>query len=431
MIELISARVRNFRQLRDVKLSFARSAGCHLTVIKAENGTGKTTLMTALTWGLFGDEGLGEARQSRGTYRISTYRVHPVDWDVENDGRTCQISVTIEFATIDSDTGIKTTYTLIRKAEVDTSQESAARINQPDLKILKQTSAGDAPLTNANAFISNSILHKNLKDVFFIDGDRALAFIEANDSRSKKRERVEQAVRQLLGIEILEKAETHLKETRRRAVKAVKRIGAPTTAGGISIEDIAEKEEKINSRLQKLEQQEKQINQDIKATRERKENADKALHEALAAGSGDRQELESNLFRQKNTLKSERESYEKLLERQRELLNGSALLNCVAAGRMSYAGELLEELENDGVIPDTLPEVVRDRLSRQECICGRDVSEGTEGHQALSELLGQVAKLDDSQEYSYISAILQTVCVTNSRVVKVTHTYGLHELEIP
>ena len=69
MIKLIQAEVLNFRQLRDIEISFAREPESPLTVIRAENGTGKTTLLTALTWGLFGDDALPGRR--------SKYRLHP------------------------------------------------------------------------------------------------------------------------------------------------------------------------------------------------------------------------------------------------------------------------------------------------------------------------------------------------------------------
>lgn len=395
MIELISAQVRNFRQLRGVELSFARSAGRHLTVVRAENGTGKTTLMTALKWGLFGDDALSDARRTRASSSRSSYRIHPLDWEVESDRKMCPVMVTIEFATIDSGTGIENAYRLVRSTDVDASQKSAPYIIYSDLKIYAKKPAGDAPIPNPQAFISNRILPTSLKDVFFTDGDRALAFIEAtdpSDSQSAKRERVEQAVRQLLGIEILEKTQHHLTVTRQRAVKA-----AGKDAQNSSIKDLAKQEEKLNQRLRKKEKEKEKVEDDLKATEKRKLEAATALHRALKAGGADRRKLESDMSRQEKALKGEGERYRELVDLQRQLINSSNALTCVAANRMSHAGKLLEQLESDGVIPDTLPEVIRDRLNRNTCVCGRDVSKGTEGHAKLSELLGRVKVLNASQ----------------------------------
>ena len=51
-------RFTNFRLLRDLELDFSVEPNKPLTVIRAENETGKTTILNALQWVLFGDDGL-------------------------------------------------------------------------------------------------------------------------------------------------------------------------------------------------------------------------------------------------------------------------------------------------------------------------------------------------------------------------------------
>ena len=174
MIKLIQAEVLNFRQLRDIEIFFAREPESPLTVIRAENGTGKTTLLTALTWGLFGDDALPGRR--------SKYRLHPLDWDVQGDGKICAIEVAIRFATIDDETGMERTYDLVRTTKERPTNAGAFDVDGSDLMLFEQKPTGDEPVPNPNAFIANRVLPKSLKDVFFIDGDRALAFIEATDA---------------------------------------------------------------------------------------------------------------------------------------------------------------------------------------------------------------------------------------------------------
>ena len=64
MIQLRRAEFTNFRLLRDVTIEFATTFDQPLTVIRAENDTGKTTLLNALGWALFGDEALPGNRSS-------------------------------------------------------------------------------------------------------------------------------------------------------------------------------------------------------------------------------------------------------------------------------------------------------------------------------------------------------------------------------
>ncbi|MCY3632472.1 MAG: AAA family ATPase [bacterium] len=385
MIKLVQAKVQNFRQLRNIELSFARDPDSPLTVIRAENGTGKTTLLSALTWGLFGDDALPGKR--------TAYRIHPLDWVVDRDGKVCAIEVSIKFATIDDETGMERTYELVRVTRERPANSGTFEVDGSDLMLFEQKPTGDQPVPNPNAFIANRVLPISLKDVFFIDGDRALAFIEATDERSAKRERVERAVRQLLGLDILEEAERHVDVARREAVSAVRK-----DAAGTDVEQLAAREAELNERLQELEDSKSQIDEDRQATDSRKRKAKDALHSALAAGGADRRKLESDLADRTQQLEKERKRHTNLVQKQRALINGSDVLARVGREQIRQAGTLLAQLETEGVIPDTLPDVVRDRLNRETCICGRDVSEGTDGHAALCELLEEVDQLEESHE---------------------------------
>ncbi len=385
MIKLISAHVKNFRQLRDCSLSFARDEESPLTVIRAENATGKTTLLTALTWALFGDDGLHGRR--------SGYRLHSLDWDNAVDGNTCETQVSIKFAAIDDESGMERTYELVRTSTERPSPDGSFTVENDNLMLFERKSTGDEPVTNPTAFITNRVLPKSLKDVFFIDGDRALAFIEATDERSAKRDRVEQAVRQLLGLDLLEDAERHVDSTRRQAVSELRKL-----AKGTNLEQLAKREVELDEKKAELLERKAEIEEDRQATDRRKRKADEAMREALAAGGADRKELERQLSNRDGDLKAERKLHSQLVGRQRDLVNSSQLLVSLTSTAVTEAGELLSGLEEQGVIPDTLPEVVKDRIHRGICICGRDVSQGSDGHEALCELLEEVDQLEGSHE---------------------------------
>ena len=70
-MKLLHAHIENFRLLRDVTMEFATGDSRNITVVRAANESGKTTLLTALQWGLFGDEALPDSGR--------TYRLSPID----------------------------------------------------------------------------------------------------------------------------------------------------------------------------------------------------------------------------------------------------------------------------------------------------------------------------------------------------------------
>src|ERR1035437_780858 len=97
MIQLRRAQFKNFRLLRDVEIEFSTDAAKPLTVVRAENDTGKTTLLHALRWCLFGDSALpGGSR--------AAFRLHPIDWNTADDGPNVLVVVSIEFAAVDEET---------------------------------------------------------------------------------------------------------------------------------------------------------------------------------------------------------------------------------------------------------------------------------------------------------------------------------------
>jgi len=200
-MKLIRAEFQNFRLLRDLELTFSADADKKLTVIRAANESGKTTILHALQWALYGDDALPGKGEG--------FRLHPIDWD-ESAGKRVPIMATVEFELSAFRGGQETRrrYRLIRSVfeEVD----SASRRTPSAVKLFALTDIGSTPIEAPEAFIDDE-LPPELRDVFFTDGDRALSFIEADVALSTKRERVQRAIRSLLGLKVIEDAIKHVR----------------------------------------------------------------------------------------------------------------------------------------------------------------------------------------------------------------------------
>ena len=110
-MKLIRAEFENFRLLRHLELDFSTDSTKTLTVIRAENESGKTTILNALQWALYGDDALPE--QGRG------FRLHPIDWDLSS-GTQVPIVVTVDFESIARRKGPVTTtrrYRIVRTTQ--------------------------------------------------------------------------------------------------------------------------------------------------------------------------------------------------------------------------------------------------------------------------------------------------------------------------
>ena len=87
-MKLLSAEFQNFRLLRNLKLKFAGDVNRNLTVIRAANESGKTTILYALQWALYGDAALPGKGEG--------FRLHPIDWD-EGESKRVPIIASVEF----------------------------------------------------------------------------------------------------------------------------------------------------------------------------------------------------------------------------------------------------------------------------------------------------------------------------------------------
>ena len=57
-MKLVSAHIKNFKLLKSVNLAFSIDGARPLTVIRAENGSGKTSILYALRWAMYGAKGV-------------------------------------------------------------------------------------------------------------------------------------------------------------------------------------------------------------------------------------------------------------------------------------------------------------------------------------------------------------------------------------
>ena len=183
-MKLLRAEFQNFRLLRDLELDFSSDLDRKLTVIRAANESGKTTILHGLQWALYGDAALPGKGEG--------FRLHPIDWGA-SEGSPVPITAIVEFELTEPqrvDGELCSRFRLRRSAFEDVDSQSRRSVSTIKLFALKSSGAilYDAP----EALINNE-LPPELREVFFTDGDRALSFIEADVTLSTKRERVQRA----------------------------------------------------------------------------------------------------------------------------------------------------------------------------------------------------------------------------------------------
>ena len=388
-MKLIRAEFENFRLLRHLKLDFSTDKQKKLTVIRAENETGKTTILNALQWALYGDDALPGKGQD--------YRLHPIDWDA-SEGRRVSISAQVEFETTtvrNSPRGlIETTrqYRIVRSA-YETLDGAKWDRGQSTVRLFHLSDTGSIPIDPPEAFI-NEELPPELREVFFTDGDRALSFIEATVSATTKRERVQKAIRSLLGLGVIEEALRHVKKAASDVNRAAKGMGSDS-----KLTEIATKVDQIDRDSAELEEQIEDAKAQFAAFDERLADIQKKIDGALV--KGDREKLKKDIEQAERQLKQIDNQKVAAAKDHSELFRSLSLGRDLLAPVLEKGLAKLSELHDQGRIPNTTIPVLEDRLKGNSCICGETLdaqdADGKRRREHIQHLIDTSRKADELQ----------------------------------
>lgn len=365
-MKLKKAFFKNFRLLRELEIDFSIDPDYSLTVIRAENDSGKTTILTALQWALYGDIAL--------PHKGKEYRIHPIDWDFEYNPKV-NIEVIVEFEhTIHIPTGdaqfresIKT-YRLIRTTN---EEQKGSKLNRrtSEVTLLELNSQGDTPIEPVEPILRD-MLPLELREVFFTDGDRALSFIEADISTTAKRQRVQNAIKALLGLNVIENSIKHINDALSDVNRKVKNYSDST-----ELSDISDKLEQTTNELNDYEPKLKEITEELTQTELKLDEIEKNI--ATVLSRGDSEKLSKDLKENKEIIEKLEKNDKELERLHTNLFKDKSLAVNLLKPIITKAISELSILKKKGIIPrDTIP-VLEERLNLKKCFCGESLDENS------------------------------------------------------
>ena len=390
-MKLLRAEFQNFRLLRDLKLEFAHNPDKHLTIIRAANESGKTTILHALQWALYGDAALPGKGEG--------FRLHPIDWDA-SEGKRVPVMASVEFeqTTYRRVSGdmreTRRRYRLVRSAfeEVD----NQARRSASTVKLFALNETGASPIDAPEALI-NEELPPELREVFFTDGDRALSFIEADVALSTKRVRVQRAIRSLLHLGVINDAIKHVRKSASDVNKKARQIssGSELNRTASRLEAMENERETLDAKLEDAKQQ-------FGAFDEKVDEIDRKI--AAALQKGDKEKLRKDLDRAKREIKQLDNQLAVANKEHSALFRSRSIATDLLAPLLGRAFEKLEELHDQGKIPNMTIPVLQDRLAADICICGETLAPGDAGGEKRRAHIQKL--IDDSQRADEIQEII-------------------------
>lgn len=357
------AHFTNFRILRDLELEFSTDEAKPLTVIRGENESGKTSILWAMQWAFFGDAVLPDEGKE--------FRLHPLDWEA-SDGR-CVISVEIDFETEAEEDGVGTGLPrryLVNRQCVEELRAGGGFVRHSAMVTLQEvTDQGMTPKDHPELHLA-TMFPKELNEVFFTDGARVLSFTGAELSQTTKRKRVQDAIRALLGLDLLQDAVKHVKNAQDDLNSQLKQ-----TADDVKLQEITDQIGKRGKELAGFEEQLRLADEGVANVEIYHRETHGKLEAALTKGNKD--ELARELRDVRAAMVRHRDQLDLLKTQRSELFKDEGLAAGLLHKQLAAAHEKLADMKERALIPRSFLPIIEDRIAAGTCICGTPLIAGS------------------------------------------------------
>ena len=357
-----SISMHDFRQFKGTQtLSFSCDKEKNVTVLLGDNTFGKTTILQAFNWCLYGIAVF--PKESNPDFLLN------LETASENAGlnKKCEVVVTIVL----SHKNIEYTIERIR-VYVDRSYDNwtalpdQLTITYKEGGLTKQIKAGE------EKNIINSILPQSLSGYFFFDTERVADISSRKD--------LSEAVRGLLGLAAVGNARKHLgSRSQRLSVIGQWNASLDSTGDERAKQALSTIDEQTQKKA-RLEEQIANYEEELKKLEQQKERISEILR--------DNQDT-ANLQREKQQLEKELDAEKSDLQEA-----GKAFLGFFGNGAVTYfllpsmdkAEQRLTDANlDDRGIHDMTEDSIRDIINRGRCICGAPIVKGNDAYQHIME----------------------------------------------
>ena len=380
-MKLASLRIKNFRRFYgEQEITFSADAKKNFTIIHAENGTGKSNLLNAINWCLFGE--LVEGTRQKNNIINSTHLLQ------EPVRAFTEVGLVIE----DGDNLLKFKRKQVGKnASVIKAYEGEDDYPIPDRYIKEKI---------------ESLIPKELSKYFFFHGE-GLKNLTTDSSN------IQTAVQDIQGVT---DTKAVLDEIIRNRNTIYAKIKKSDSASDVLIkitdelETIDELIQKKEDRKQNVEEQRNGLNDELAGVSKLINNSNAAL---VAKNQQEKESAEKKLEIKKLDLKNhEFKKYEAIKNFSLPIINIDVAKKCA---------DILDDLQEGGKFPADLSEELLDGIfEKEECICGTPVKVGSKEFSKLqlwkdvatsAEFTSHVLGLNKYKDYlkntsSYVSFML-------------------------
>lgn len=373
-MKIRSLRLKNFRQHADVHLNLS-GTGSDFVVIVGDNGFGKSNLLSAISWCLYG-------RESKAGKNLG-FGQAPVNWVVAGElgkSEVCEVSAEMRVE-------VDSTLAVIRRSisyfKSDSGEIVATDNGQLSVQELISETKGYAELPEPKDWIDRHFPER-LEPYFLFDGERLDQFFRDENSAL-----VEQAIMQIAQVDRLESVNSRTEIVRNELSRDAARLSRNSAIQEAELKAEAANET-YQTRLEEFERHQTIFNQ----MRAKYLEAESKVTQ-LASESTERAKAAKNIKLHSElsaTLDANWESFPSWAT--------DAMTSVLLKGAANFASGLVSERRQNGTLPpkfqaDSLTELLDDGT----CVCGRSFADDPEARSHIEELLESFRDLSGSGKY--------------------------------
>lgn len=367
-----------FRIYQSEKIEFSTDKKKNVTVIKGDNGTGKTTILSAFSWVFYGvveeplvlDEMLNKKRKFEmkdGEIETAGVRV-----SITEHGHEYLISRTQKFKKV--------------------SDSETVKIGEPDYVVIDKADPAN-PIKDKNFF--ESMIPKDLKGFFFFDGER-IDRLAKIDGRAE----IKKAILDILGLTTLENIDEAIREVQSDYNKKVKKASKSEV-----IQQLTDDYEQV---LEALDADKTTLSQVI----ENKKKAEKEIENCKRFLKEHNAEAVKNLQLQRDNLEGEKKSIQGIQSRDNQDILRFVSKNFkyyLLSERFEEISDFLEDKRKKKELPSDIKiQFVNDLLESGECICGQKLVEGDSHYYSIKKLLETAGREELDNAYITMRAFIDS-----------------------
>lgn len=342
-----SIETKNFRQYKGAQvIDFKFNKSKNVAIIKGRNGAGKSNLLNALTWCVYGIEPHIDQEKDQGMPIINTSAL-------EESGANEHIEAEV-IIRLETDIGpwmIKRTIT----GEKD-SKGNVFIDKQSKLSVVYSTDGQDKIETGEGTqVLINNLLPEALRSFFFMDGEKLREFFKKDTA-----ENIASAVEKVSQLDLMYKAAEHLESYEKEIRRSVKETTPQLT--------------EINKKINQYEEDIKKVKEKISTNKDDLKKNKEELREIMDflknSGIEHVEKLSTEEDELRNELSSLKDRYhEAIAERNTYIVKIAPFIYLKEYLQDSLT--LIETKIEKGELPSRIKEtLVRELIEKGKCICG-------------------------------------------------------------